>query len=153
MYKSEIPNSSESETLFVFTVITRSQNIGRPLLKRFPSCAIVCLCTITAATFTVSVRHTLGIFSLWVLKHLCVYFILTHIHYTHTFTQNSIPTRPPAPFEMMTFRELPLARLYNIIYILFLPIYLYENVYQPDEDTARVVTIIKRLFKYILLSF
>lgn len=32
---------SESETLFVFTVITRSQNIGRPLLKRFPSCAIV----------------------------------------------------------------------------------------------------------------
>jgi hypothetical protein len=155
LYKSEIPYSSESETLFVFTVITRSQNIGRPLLKRFPSCAILCLCTITTATFTVSVRHTLGIFSLWVLKHLCVYTLypLTCICIIHTHLYIKFHPYPTTStlWNDDFFRELPLARLYDIIYILYLLICLHENVYQPDDDTSRVVTIIKRLFEYSYL--
>jgi len=171
LYKSEIPHSSESETLFVFTVITRSQNIGRPLLKRFPSCAIVCLCTITAATFTVSVRQTHWEYFLYEFSSIsmCTLYIsyrYTHTHahtraHTHTpiFTWNSIPTKPPAPFEIMTFsaschsQDCMILSTFCTYTHLLTRERCFKNVYRPGKDTTRVVKIIKRAIQVPSLIF
>ena len=138
MYKSEIPYSSESETLFVFTVITRSQNIGRPLLKRFPSCAIVCLCIIiTAATFTVSVRQPHWEYFLYEFSSIsvCTYTYYTYALYLHTHTHTHFyikfhPYFHPGhlhPLKLWLFQRAATHKtVYDIIYILNLPTYTRE---------------------------
>lgn len=125
--------SSESETLFVFTVITRSQNIGRPLLKRFPSCAIVCSYIIllqhSPSQFA---KHTGNIFFMSSQAFLCVCSYMC----THTYRCTLIYMKfHPYPFWSDDFfRGLPLARLYYLFCVLER---CYKSVYPSDEDTTR----------------
>lgn len=133
--------SSESETLFVFTVITRSQNIGRPLLKRFPSCAIVCSYIIplqhSPSQFA---KHTGNIFFMSSQAFLCVRTnMCTHIQvYTYTYMEFH-----PYPFWSDDFfRGLPLARLYYLFCVLERGIA--KAFTRPMKIRHGVVTIIKR---------
>lgn len=125
--------SSESETLFVFTVITRSQNIGRPLLKRFPSCAIVCSYIIllqhSPSQFA---KHTGNIFFMSSQAFLCVRTnMCTHIQvYTYIHGIPSLPFLEWWLFQRAATRKTVLSILctierYN------------ESVYPSDEDTTR----------------
>jgi len=166
LYKSEIPYSSESETLFVFTVITRSQNIGRPLLKRFPSCAIVCLCTITAATFTVSVRQTHWEYFLYEFSSISMSRYVIHIHnkHTRTHTHTHLYTKfHPYPatstlWNYMTFSASCHSQARVILSTFCTYTHLltrercFENVYRPGirHGSSKLS---KGLFKYLLLSF
>lgn len=108
---------SESETLFVFTVITRSQNIGRPLLKRFPWYAIVCL--YTAPTFTVSVRQTYWEYFLYEFSSIFIYTMYVYVVYItciniYVSTYIYVKFHPYPLWHDDFFRGLQLSRLYYL---------------------------------------